>query len=238
MFLIDDSDDIRDRWPAIKRSLIRFAELATRYDKDGIDLAFIHSDAEYKGITSDRLNEIMEDVEREVLQGVPGSSMAISLDQHLNEYTLKYEESRNHGPGHKCKYLNLIVLTSRDPGYMDGFDDTVLSYAQQLDDLHAPKFQLGIQFALIQSKPEDRVRFRRLDDQEGRDIVDATPYDPDTDEDNAEILVKVLCGAINPRIDNLELTPTPPRHKRARLVHLFLIHSRTSRPLLNRNTAS
>jgi hypothetical protein len=75
--------------------------------------------------------------------------MVESLHSHLSEYTRKYKELR--GLGHKCKYLNLIVLTSRDPGNLDGFDDSVLDYARQLDELHAPKFQLSIQFALIQS---------------------------------------------------------------------------------------
>jgi len=37
-------------------------------------------------------------------------------------------------------------------------------------------------------------------------MVDATPYDPDIDEENVEVLVKVLCGAINPRLDNSEPT--------------------------------
>jgi hypothetical protein len=57
------------------------------------------------------------------------------------------------------------VLTSGDPGYWDDFDDKVLEYAQEFDVMSAPKFQLGIQFALIQTEPEDQERFRRLDDQ-------------------------------------------------------------------------
>jgi len=149
----------------MKRSLIRFADLATQYDNDGIDLVFVHSEAEYRGVTSDRLEETMDKVENVVMMGEESATLAMSLDTHLNEYTGKVEEHKNHGPGHKCKYLNLIVLTNRDPGYVDGFDDTVLQYARLLDESHAPIFQLGIQFALIQSKPADLERYKRLDDQ-------------------------------------------------------------------------
>jgi len=172
MFLIDDSDYIGDRWPAMKKSLARFAELATKYDTDGIDLAFIHSETEHSSITKDQLEWLMANVEAETVPNKEsGSSMSISLDKHLSRYTRKYKEHTN-----CCKYLNLIVLTSGDPGYWDDFDDKVLEYAKEFDVMSAPKFQLGIQFALIQTEPEDQERFRRLDDQTFEEDIKRVRY--------------------------------------------------------------
>lgn len=48
-----------------------------------------------------------------------------------------------------------------------------------------------------------------------RDIVDTTTYDPATDEENPDILLKILCGAINRRIDNLALSPDESSHSPA-----------------------
>jgi hypothetical protein len=41
-----------------------------------------------------------------------------------------------------------------------------------------------------------------------RDIVDTTTYDPATDGENPDIILKVLCGAVNRRLDNLALSPS------------------------------
>jgi len=109
----------------------------------------------------DQLGWLMANVEAETVPNKEsGSSMSISLDKHLSRYTRKYKEHTNF-----CKYLNLIVLTSGDPGYWDDFDNKVLAYAREFDNMGAPKFQLGIRFALIQAEPEDQERFRRLEDQ-------------------------------------------------------------------------
>lgn len=48
-----------------------------------------------------------------------------------------------------------------------------------------------------------------------RDIVDTTTYNPTTDEENPDILLKILCGAINRRIDNLAISPDECSHSPA-----------------------
>jgi len=160
----------------MKRSLERFANLATQYDTDGIDLAFIHSKSKHKGITSERLGWLMAMIEAETVPNErSGRTMSMSLDEHLSEYTRKCKERMDRSLSQK--YLNLIVLTSGDPGYLDDFEDKVLNYARKLDDMIAPTSQLGIQFALIQSSLEDQERFKRLDDQEfGQDTKKYVRY--------------------------------------------------------------
>jgi len=167
MFLVDDSYHIGNRWAAIKRSLAQFALLATQYDVDGIDLAFIQSEVKYTGVTSAQLQELMAKIYAMSLvneESDSSNTLSISLDCHLSEYTRKYKERMDRGL--RQKYLNLIVLTSGDLGYFDDFEDIVIDYARKFDNMNAPKFQLGIQFALIQCRPEDQERFKRLDDQE------------------------------------------------------------------------
>jgi len=162
MFLIDDSACIRGNssvWSDIRRSLAIFVHYATIYDEDGVDLAFIHTGNQYQGITSG--TDLMTLFDKERISGV-SRSLSLSLDRHLATYKKKYQDQTEQGMFPKP--LNLIVLTSGGPGAMDDFENTVIRYATLFEDMNAPMMQLGIQFVLIHSQPEDQLRFQLLDD--------------------------------------------------------------------------
>ncbi|KAF8537787.1 hypothetical protein BDD12DRAFT_743919 [Trichophaea hybrida] len=202
MFLIDDAACVRKEvWVDIRRSLVSVVKYATLHDKDGVDLAFVHTGNKYPGITSP--DEFMARFDNERVFGGDESTLSYCLDRHLAAYKKKYldqaKQQRNQKP------LNLIVLTSGDPGENDDFEEVVTQYATEFEKLGAPIKQLGIQFVLVHSQPEHQERFQHLDDislwkPNVRDIVDTTTYNPAMDEENPEIHLKILCGAVNRRI--------------------------------------
>jgi len=160
MFLIDDSACVRENvWADIRRSLATFVSFATVYDKDGVDLAFVHTGNQYGGITS--CQTFMEKFGNEEVVG-DGSSLSYSLDCHLAAYKKKYLDQLQQEKSQKP--LNLIVLTSGDPGEIDDFEEIVIKYAIGFEELGAPMKQLGIQFVLLHTRPENQERFQKLDD--------------------------------------------------------------------------
>jgi hypothetical protein len=79
----------------------------------------------------------------------------------------------------------------------------IVAAAKRLDKHEFPLNQLGIQFVQIGRDPEATQALAELDDDLAgtygvRDIVDTTPYNSRLD---GEMLVKILLGGINKRVD-------------------------------------
>ncbi|KIK73888.1 hypothetical protein PAXRUDRAFT_836124 [Paxillus rubicundulus Ve08.2h10] len=100
------------------------------------------------------------------------------------------------------KPVNFIVITDGVP--TDEPLDSIVALASRLDRGNYPLTQVGIQFVQIGNDKQATKFLAELDDDLSqshniRDIVDTTPYFGA--ELTAEMLIKILLGGINRRVD-------------------------------------
>lgn len=100
------------------------------------------------------------------------------------------------------KPVNIIVITDGAP--TDEPEDVIVNAARRLDRGDFPLNQLGVQFVQIGNDAEAKAALEELDDDLSgrygvRDIVDTTPYPPGGL--SGEVLIKILLGGINRRVD-------------------------------------
>lgn len=204
MFLVDEYSSDEDTRATINAAVLKLAEIATRYDQDGVDLAFIYDEkASFPGLATTRSVKT-------ALETVSSSDdmepvLSRRLDVILAEYVSRFREDQFTKP------LNLIVVTTGEFSEIDDFEDKVMEWAQELDRIYAPKSQLGLQFVLVNSEPENARRFHDLDSKlhemyHVRDMVDATLYDPSAPDDKT-ILEKIMCGGMLKMYDKIMEDP-------------------------------
>lgn len=115
----------------------------------------------------------------------------------------------NFGPD--TKPVNIIAIT--DGQFSDDVISVIRWISDQLDRFGCMPNQFGIQFVQIGADYKAKTCLRKLDDDLGlrkisRDIVDTVPWDPkriDGPAFDGDYLIKVVCGAINKRLDNKQL---------------------------------
>ncbi|KAH8195920.1 hypothetical protein TruAng_009899 [Truncatella angustata] len=148
------------------------------------------------------------------------------LGDILRTYVRNYEAMIRKTQDETClKPLNIIVITDGVPDDAPGA--IIQQFAKKLDTLDAPPYQIGIQFFQVGNAPGAAEALRTLDDKlnkdknpdekaEGagrqglvpsiRDIVDTSTFDDRTGDAvlTADLILKVLLGAVNPRLDALD----------------------------------
>ncbi|KAL8780921.1 MAG: hypothetical protein Q9213_006232 [Squamulea squamosa] len=199
VFLVDDSDSMYGRrWYTASRVLSDVAAIATRYDKDGVDLKFFNEpldEKERKNIDSPK--KVMELFGKVNPDGP--TVTADLLEEELNEYMYQYKLNRSK------KGLNLIILTDGEPEPGQDVEQVIVKYANQLRDASAPLFHVGIQFVQIGADSTATAFLRRLDSKlKGahnldRDMVDTVHWVPG-DEDR--LYEKILLGGILKQLDD------------------------------------
>lgn len=209
MFLIDDYvNDSETPWLKLESTLEKLASIATVYDQDGVDLAFINSPNYYSCLNT--AGDVMKAFRRTGPAHECTYTLKRRLEETLSAYVQRFKDDKFTKP------LNLIIITSGDFVAHDQFEETVMDWAKELDRLLAPKSQLGLQFVLVGCKADNVKRFKLLDDKmfedygvryvgldsggmgyadSVRDMVDATCYDPDGPE-NANLLENIMCGGM------------------------------------------
>ncbi|CAK5271841.1 unnamed protein product [Mycena citricolor] len=218
--IMDDSSSMRhveknhekSRWCEAVDALGALAGTAAKYDADGIEIRFLNHPKRLTRLKS------REDVLRAISSIRPqgGTDIGEHLRKVLNSYTTKLNMSR-YTPGWKIKRLNVIVITdgqsSDDPAI------PIINAAEEIARLKnkVPLNQIGIQFIQIGSDPGATRSLQKLDDDLHQetglpDIVDTVTYDQlktynklSRDTITGYGLVKVLTGAINRRVDNMEV---------------------------------
>jgi hypothetical protein len=99
------------------------------------------------------------------------------------------------------RVLSLHLTTADDP------ESAIASIAKRLDEVHAPLTQLGIQFVQVGDDAKAKKYLDELDNELNtthkiRDMVDTTSsLKLGHDGLSGDVLVKVLVGAVNRRID-------------------------------------
>ncbi|WWC95787.1 hypothetical protein V866_002653 [Kwoniella sp. B9012] len=203
VFLIDDSSSMKGRrWTEARTSLMGVADIAARYDQDGIDVKFLNSRKEGNGLRTG--NQVMQLFEAVKPSGATPTGQR--LENILREYMISLERgNRTSGmfsknPG--VKPMNLIVITDGAP--TDDPESVIITFAKRLDKGEFPLSQVGIQFLQVGDDPSAKEALQELDDglsdkHDIRDMVDTVPYCGQ--ELTAEMIVKTLIGGINRRMD-------------------------------------
>nr|KIR46827.1 hypothetical protein I312_03718 [Cryptococcus bacillisporus CA1280] len=225
VFLVDDSSSMTKdrRWDQACQAIMEVADLASRYDDDGIDVYFLNNKRVGKELRSS------DDVE-ELFRGLGPRGITPTgrrLEAILRDYMSRLEASQH--TGEEVKPMNLIVVTDGvfahpisarlrqlavNPALTraqllalaptDDPESVIITIARRLDRGQYPLSQVGIQFLQIGNDPEAREALQELDDglssEHGiRDMVDTVPFNGE--EMNAGLIIKTLLGGINRRLD-------------------------------------
>ncbi|KAF8638523.1 hypothetical protein AX17_002066 [Amanita inopinata Kibby_2008] len=200
VFIVDDSSSMRGtRWDEARSALATLADVAGKYDDNGIDIYFLNNDRNGKNVKSSKATKKLFDS----VSPSGATPIGYRLEGLLREY-LSTIESLHNKPAElkKVKPINYLIITDGRP--TDEPKGVIVQAAKRLDAKYFPLTQVGIQFVQIGNDPYAEEYLKGLDNNlaakhEIRDMVDTAPYNGYLD---AESLAKVLLGGINRRIDN------------------------------------
>ncbi|KAF8678328.1 von Willebrand factor (vWF) type A domain [Rhizoctonia solani] len=202
VMIVDDSSSMEGTsWTEAREALAGLADAAAKYDQEGIDVHFLND--ERVGINMKNGVEVKRLFDYVHPNGITPTGE--KLEQLLLAYMDRLERAREQDPEGEFKLIkpiNFIVITDGAP--TDDPESVIVSIARRLDVGHFPLMQVGIQFVQIGTAEDTAEALRELDDglahQHGiRDMVDTTPYTGS--EFNTDLLVKILLGGINRRVD-------------------------------------
>ncbi|KAF8760120.1 von Willebrand factor (vWF) type A domain [Rhizoctonia solani] len=187
-FLIDDSGSMAGtRWNEAREALMGLAEYTLKHDQDGIEIFFLND------TFASRVFQNKEEVRQLFYAVKPSGSTptGLRMEQLLMAYIARIEAARTKSGGQDplnsgIKPLNLIVITDGEPT-----DDP----------------RVGIQFIQVGDDKHASKALKELDnhlhkDNNVRDIVDTRPFTGK--ELTTEVLVAMLLGAINRRVDQIK----------------------------------
>lgn len=204
VFIVDDSTSMEGAlWEEARAALARLADMAARYDSDGIDIYFLNAPEVGRGLSAAEVNRLFERVQPEGI-----TPTGEKLDELLSEYQVRLERAKAEAEaGHpsnlqQIKPINFLVITDGAP--TDDPESVIVAAARRLDAGRFLLSQVGIQFVQIGDDPDATEALRVLDDDLAgkygiRDIVDTTPYSGG--QLDAVKLTKILLGGINRRED-------------------------------------
>ncbi|KAK0206026.1 hypothetical protein DFS33DRAFT_1256283, partial [Desarmillaria ectypa] len=198
VIVLDDSSSMSGpSWTEATAALSALADMAGRYDDDGIDIYFLNSPKSGRNIkTDEQVRTLLSSVHPKGVTPIGGR-----LDDLLGDY-LHLLESKTYAELKQIKHRNYIVIT--DGQATDDPATVIASMAKRLDQGNFPQTQLGIQFVQIGNSSRAARYLRELDDDLRhkyaiRDIVDTTEHHGQL---TAQYLIKALIGGINRRVDD------------------------------------
>ncbi|KEP52471.1 von willebrand factor type A domain protein [Rhizoctonia solani 123E] len=202
VMIVDDSSSMEgSSWVEAREALAGLADAAAKYDQEGIDVHFLNDHRVGTNIKNGV--EVKRLFDYVTPKGITPTGE--KLEELLLAYMNRLERAREEDPEGEFKSIkpvNFIVITDGAP--TDDPESVIVSIARRLDTGHFPLMQVGIQFVQIGTAEDTAEALRELDDglahQHGiRDMVDTTPYTGS--EFNTDLLVKILLGGINRRVD-------------------------------------
>lgn len=204
IIIMDDSSSMAGSlWKEAKQALATLAGVASQYDANGVDIHFLNHYGSMTGVTDSKA--VHEQFAN--LQPRGPTPIGHRLDIILGDYfrdldaAKKQEDAGDYFARKQIKPVNVIIITDGAP--TDDPESVIVSFAKRLDADKWPLAQVGIQFVQIGSSRRATQFLVELDDNlkqthHIRDIVDTTPY---IGQLNAEMLIKILLGGINRRVD-------------------------------------
>ncbi|KAI0832719.1 hypothetical protein BC628DRAFT_1348038 [Trametes gibbosa] len=203
IIIVDDSGSMSKGglWTEAREALAALADVAAKYDTDGIDVCFLNSRKTGANMTSSsQIRRLFDSV---VPRGATpiGERLEDLLLYYLNELDAA-KKSGGVAAVKAMKPVNYIILTDGVP--TDDPASVIAAAARRLDEGQYPLSQIGIQFVQIGNHRAATEYLRSLDDElqeeyHVRDIVDTTPYLGG--RLNADTIIKILLGGINRRVD-------------------------------------
>ncbi|KAF3992134.1 hypothetical protein FT663_01269 [Candidozyma haemuli var. vulneris] len=203
VYIVDDSSSMAWTekksgivpWPHARDALMTLSNICADWDEDGQDIWFLNKRAPVLGVSPERIQE-----EFDGRTPCGGTNMGKTLLNLAQKYFEDYKQG-------STKPVNILAIT--DGQFSDDVASVVRWIVQQLETLNAPPNQMGIQFVQIGADPAAKKCLKMLDDdleKKGlaRDIVDTVPWDNkkvDGAKFSGKYLAKVVCGAINKRLD-------------------------------------
>jgi uncharacterized protein YegL len=192
VIIVDDSMSMAGaRWADAREALAGIADLAAKYDSDGVDVYFLNNARFAMDVTDGRDVKQLFDFVHPNGQTPTGQA----LEEILNKYIPLLEDTRlAHKP------ITIVVITDGVP--TDDPKGVIINAARRLDHSGVPDNKLGIQFAQIGNDEDATEALRELDegiaDVNGiRDMVDTTPWNPNDARFTTATVVKILLGALN-----------------------------------------
>jgi uncharacterized protein YegL len=201
VILVDDSASMEGAlWADAREALAGIADLAAKYDSDGVDVYFLNDSRSATNLTNG------SDVRRLFNSITPRGQTPTgnALEKLFNKYIPRLENSRlSHKP------ITIVVITDGEP--TDDCQKAIIDGARRLDDSQIPEKKFSVQFVQIGDDEDATEGLRELDegisDVHGvRDIVDVTPFHPGDGQFTTATVVKILLGTINGLVDTF---PTP-----------------------------
>ncbi|KAG8883459.1 hypothetical protein FRB97_006587 [Tulasnella sp. 331] len=210
LILVDSSSMEGALWVETREALAGIADVAARYDADGVDIYFLNDLIVGRNMKTGASVKRLFD--RVTPQGItPTGAM---LEGLLLDYMLRLERARDDAEAagdpsiaKKIKPVNFLVITDGRP--TDDPESVIVQAAKRLDEGRFPLSQVGIQFVQIGTDPVAAEALRELDDELAsthgiRDMVDTVPFSTKTGAGGrigTDLLVKTLLGGINRRQD-------------------------------------
>ncbi|KAJ3814005.1 hypothetical protein F5876DRAFT_73325 [Lentinula aff. lateritia] len=202
VILVDDSYSMHgDRWREAGDALCKIADIASKFDDDGIDIHFLNS-LEY-GCNLKSSEEVLSLFAR--VQPSGATWLGQKLDCLLREYLNELKEAK---PLKKIKPINYMVITDGRPDDQLDLEKSIVDVARRLDQGNYPLTQVGIQLVQIGRSRKAAEFLHDLDNAlenryHIRDIVDTTPYFGSSLSSDA--LIKIMLGGISRKIDAMEV---------------------------------
>ncbi|KAG1743605.1 uncharacterized protein EDB91DRAFT_1081001 [Suillus paluster] len=197
--IMDDSSSMTGSlWNEAEQALATLVDVASQYDASaaGIDIQFLNCNATMKGVTDSRV--VHEQFAK--FQPCGPTTVGNRLSMILGDYFGDLYAAKGREDGCKnIKPLNVLIIT--DGASSDDVESVIVYFARLLEADKWPLGQVGIQFVQIGDSRHAARFLRQLDDLKQahiRDIVDTTPY---IGQLHADMLIKVLVGGINRRVD-------------------------------------
>lgn len=207
VIIVDDSTSMDGPlWFEARDALAGIAEVAARYDLDGIDVHFLNNPIVGRGLRNGA--EVKQLFDQTAPYGITPTGE--KLEELLLEYLLKLEDAKaaqlggDAGALKRVKPVSFLVIT--DGAATDDPESVIVQAARRLDEGRFPLSQVGIQFVQIGTDDNAAEALRVLDDDLAtvhgvRDIVDTYPYTAEGSQLTADSLAKILLGGINRRLD-------------------------------------
>ncbi|PCH40987.1 hypothetical protein WOLCODRAFT_70347 [Wolfiporia cocos MD-104 SS10] len=213
VIVVDDSGSMAGaRWREARDALASLADIAAKYDADGIDICFLNSTR--VGTNMKFLPAQDSELIRRLFDSVTPSGPT-PIGEKLEELLLYYldylDRARARADAGDDKAMrairpvNYIVITDGAP--TDDPETVIVTAARRLDEGRFPLTQVGIQFVQIGDSADATAFLDELDNglseaHHVRDIVDTTPFHHYAGTPlNAEMIIKILLGGINRRVD-------------------------------------
>jgi len=151
VIIVDDSGSMEPLWGQACRALAALAVVASKYDKNGIDIHFLNH--RHSG------EHLKSELEVAQLFNNVSPSGPTPIGECLERVT--HKTLKDLDKGKTPKKTNYVVIT--DGRATDDAEDSIVQIARRLDKAGATLSQLGIQFIQIGSDGQARTFLEKLD---------------------------------------------------------------------------